>query len=102
MKKIPMRFMGRLEKEPEEGGAWLVGYKIYFGDENAPPKVVQYSGERDSRWRAFESAEAGKRWLKREMIRITGKRVIKWYTSRTGLYIQGDVFYKIEKEKING
>lgn len=95
-----MRFMGRLYKEPEKGGAWLVGYKIYWlGDRPDMPNTYNDLAEFDSRWKAFSDINSGKAWLHTEMIRITGKKTIEWYESAN--YVQGDVMFKLEKESIN-
>jgi len=102
-KKVQQRFMGRLMKEPEQGGAWLVGYKIYFGD---PKDKYSFIGERDSAWHAFSNPSAGKRWLKRELLRISGKKSVKFNESNIidgkPTYIQGDVIYKVDLTQQEG
>ena len=102
-KKVQQRFMGRLMKEPTPGGAWLVGYKIYFGSLTVPNS---FDGERDSDWHAFSNPTAGKRWLKSELLRISGKKTIKFNESNLvegkPTYIQGDVLYKIDAAKQEG
>lgn len=90
-KKIHMRFMGRIYKEHETGGAYLVGYKIYFGN---PDGSREYTSEVDSNWHAFSTAEAGKAWINKQAREITGKRVSpKWYSERHDNYHQTDVLY---------
>jgi hypothetical protein len=98
-KKIQNRFMGRLEKNPAKGGAWLVGYKIYYGDPNMKGSFIS---EKDSPWVAFTNASAGKRWLKEELFKVTGKKSMKFHEGNLvegkPTYIQGDVLYFVIPE----
>ena len=94
-KKINMRFMGRIYKETEQGGAYLVGYKIYFGNPNGAKEFVN---EMDSTWKAFSTIEAGKKWLNKQAREITGKVTSpKWYGKKDDSFHQTDVLFKLER-----
>lgn len=96
-KRIRMRFMGRIYKEPEAGGAYLVGYKIYFGNPNG---MNEYVDEMDSQWKAFTTVEAGKAWLNRQAKEITGKQTKPaWFSKRDDSFHQTDVYYRLTREE---
>lgn len=93
--RIHMRFMGRIYKESEAGGAYLVGYKIYFGNPNGKP---EYVNEMDSQWKAFTTVEAGKAWLSKQAREITGKRTSpKWYGKSDDSFHQTDVLFRLNR-----
>jgi len=94
---IHMRFMGRVYKD-EIGGAWLVGYKIYFGNKDGKNEYVD---EMDSKWHAFPTAEAGKAWLNKQAREITERKALsKWIDNKDKTYYQMDIIYKKPKLEI--
>ena len=91
--KVERRFMGRMILNPEKGGAWLTGIKIYYED-----------GTEKDTWQAFKSVNAGKAWLKKKCFEFTGKKSIKFHASNVvgnvPQYWQGDVMYKVDDPRV--
>jgi len=88
-KKVTRTFTATLEKNLEKGGSWLC--RVAIRDEN---------GETNSKVSAWSNASAGKRWVKAELVEITGRKSLKFSivnadANEKPTLIAGSIDYKV-------
>jgi hypothetical protein len=88
-KKVTRTFSATLEKNTEKGGSWLC--RVAIRDEN---------GETNSKVSAWSNASAGKRWVKAELVEVTGRKSLKFSivnadANEKPTLIAGSVDYKV-------
>jgi hypothetical protein len=66
-KKVTRTFTATLEKNTEKGGSWLC--RVAVRDEN---------GDTITKMSAWSNASAGKRWVKAELVAVTGRKSLKF------------------------
>jgi hypothetical protein len=89
VKKVTRTFTATLEKNLEKGGSWLC--RVAIRDEN---------GETNSKVSAWSNASAGKRWVKAELVEITGRKSLKFSVVQADAnekptLIAGSIDYKV-------
>ena len=89
VKKVTRTFTATLEKKTEKGGSWLC--RVAVRNEN---------GETETKVSAWSNASAGKRWVKAELVEVTGRKslkfsIVKLDDNEKPTLIAGSVDYKV-------
>ena len=89
VKKVTRTFTATLEKNTEKGGSWLC--RVAVRNEN---------GETETKVSAWSNASAGKRWVKAELVEVTGRKslkfsIVKLDDNEKPTLIAGSVDYKV-------
>lgn len=88
-KKVTRTFTATLDKNTDKGGSWLC--RVAIRDEN---------GNTDIKVSAWSNASAGKRWVKKELVEITGRKSLKFSTVQSDAnekptLIAGSIDFKV-------